>query len=126
MIVVTRLNGSRFAVNPDLIERIQENPDTTLVMVEGTTYVVRESLAEVIGLIADYRALVLATARGLPAVEGQRLSLVPRPPEDGADDEPDGEPDDGGAPHSGAGDGGAGDGGARGPGAATPLRPGQR
>ncbi len=50
MIAVTRLNGSRFAVNPDLIERIQENPDTTLVMVGGATYVVREGLPEVIGL----------------------------------------------------------------------------
>ncbi|WP_422934647.1 flagellar FlbD family protein [Sinomonas sp. P47F7] len=107
MIVVTRLNGSRFAVNPDLIERIQENPDTTLVMVEGTTYVVRESLAHVIGLIADYRALVLATASGLPVMEGQRLSLVPKPADGGGadDDEPDG---------------------ADGTGRATPLRPGQR
>jgi flagellar protein FlbD len=76
MIAVTRLNGSRFAVNPDLIERVQENPDTTLVMVGGATYVVRESLAEIIGLIADYRALVLATARGLTVGQGQQLSLV--------------------------------------------------
>ena len=35
MIVVTRLNDSQFAVNPDLIERIYANPDTTLVMVDG-------------------------------------------------------------------------------------------
>ncbi|WP_334170618.1 flagellar FlbD family protein [Sinomonas sp.] len=96
MIVVTRLNGSRFAVNPDLIERVQENPDTTLVMVGGATYVVQESLTQVIDLVANYRALILATARGLPATEGQHLSLVPRP---------DGEPE---------------------PSSATPLRPGQR
>ncbi|MDP5226335.1 MULTISPECIES: flagellar FlbD family protein [Arthrobacter] len=82
MIVLTRLNGSRFAVNPDLVERIQENPDTTLVMVGGTTYVVRESLSEVIGLIARYRALVVATAHGLPTAEGQHLTLVPSPDED--------------------------------------------
>lgn len=82
MIVLTRLNGSRFAVNPDLIERIQENPDTTLVMIGGTTYVVRESLTEAIGLIAGYRALVLAAARALPAVESQHLTLVPGTEED--------------------------------------------
>lgn len=76
MIAVTRLNGSRFAVNPDLVERIQENPDTTVVMVGGATYVVRESLAEVIGLIADYRALVLATARWLTVGEARPLSLL--------------------------------------------------
>jgi flagellar protein FlbD len=79
MIVVTRLNGSRFAVNPDLIERIQENPDTTLVMIEGTTYVVRESLLDVIDLIARYKAYILATARALPVVEGQHLTVVPDP-----------------------------------------------
>jgi flagellar protein FlbD len=76
MIVVTRLNGSRFAVNPDLIERIQENPDTTLVMVGGATYVVREGLAAVIRLVADYRALVLATARELPSREVRPLSVL--------------------------------------------------
>jgi flagellar protein FlbD len=79
MIVVTRLNGSRFAVNSDLIERIQENPDTTLVMVDGATYVVRESLTDVIDLIARYRAFILATASGLPVTEGQHLTVVPDP-----------------------------------------------
>ena len=77
MIAVTRLNGSRFAVNPDLIERVQENPDTTLVMVGGATYVVRESLPEVIALIADFRALVLATAHSYASDEGRRLTVVP-------------------------------------------------
>jgi flagellar protein FlbD len=76
MIAVTRLNGSRFAVNPDLIERIQENPDTTLVLVGGATYVVRESLTSVIGLIADYRAHVLATAQPLMGGHGRQLSLL--------------------------------------------------
>ena len=76
MIVVTRLNGTRFAVNPDLIERIQENPDTTLCMVEGHTYVVTESLADVIELITQHRARILTTARDLPAVDGPHLALV--------------------------------------------------
>jgi len=62
MIVVSRLNGSRFAVNPDLIERIQASPDTTLVLVDGTTYVVREELDAVIDMIAHYRARVIALA----------------------------------------------------------------
>ena len=79
MIAVTRLNGSRFAVNPDLIERIQENPDTTLVMVGGATYVVREGLPEVIGLIADFRALVIATAQHVVPGELRQLSVVPSP-----------------------------------------------
>ncbi|WP_159599273.1 flagellar FlbD family protein [Agromyces humi] len=62
MIVVTRLNGTTFAVNPDLIERVQEAPDTTLFMVDGSTYNVREHVADVIELIQGHRARVLAAA----------------------------------------------------------------
>ncbi len=86
MIVVTRLNGTRFAVNPDLIERIHESPDTHLVTLDGAAYVVLESLAEVVELIADYRAYVLSKARDFPAVTGYPLSLVPPP---GSDEDPD-------------------------------------
>lgn len=64
MIVVTRLNGSGFAVNPDLVERIQETPDTTLIMVDGAKYIVRESMADVIDLIAAYRARIVGMAYG--------------------------------------------------------------
>ena len=60
MIVVTRLNNSQFAINPDLIERIHSNPDTTLVMVDGAKYIVTESMDEVIDKIAHYRARVIA------------------------------------------------------------------
>jgi len=43
-----------------------------------------ESLAEVVELIADYRAYVLSKARDFPAVTGYPLSLVPpSDPEDG-------------------------------------------
>ena len=62
MITVTRLNGSQFAVNPDLIERIHENPDTTIVLVDGSTYIVTEPLSQVITTIAEYRARVIALA----------------------------------------------------------------
>ncbi len=62
MIIVTKLNNSQFAVNPDLIERITSQPDTTITMVDGVTYVVLEDLDEVIDLITEYRAKVLAIA----------------------------------------------------------------
>jgi flagellar protein FlbD len=77
MIVVTRLNRTRFAVNPDLIERIHASPDTTLVLVDGATFIVLESMDEVIDRITAYRARVLATAADsrssstdLPGVHG--------------------------------------------------------
>lgn len=62
MIVVTRLNDTPFAINPDLIERIHENPDTTLVTVDGAKYIVTESMNDVIDKIASFRARVLLLA----------------------------------------------------------------
>ncbi len=62
MIILTRLNQQRFAVNPDLIERIQETPDTTLAMVDGATFVVTETMDAVIDAIVAYRARVVAAA----------------------------------------------------------------
>lgn len=63
MIVVTRLNATRFAINADLIERIQENPDTVVFMVNGAKYVVTETMEEVISLVAAHRARVVSLAR---------------------------------------------------------------
>ena len=79
MIVLTRLNDAQFAINPDLIERIHANPDTTLVMVDGSKYIVTESMQAVIDRIAAYRALVISMARDIPPQVQERpgLGLVP-------------------------------------------------
>lgn len=80
MIVVTRLNNSQFAINPDLIERIHANPDTTLVMVDGAKYIITESLTDVIDKIAHYRARVIALTHEIsqsgPSIGGRPLGLV--------------------------------------------------
>jgi flagellar protein FlbD len=65
MITVTRLDRVRFAVNPDLIERAQAAPDTTLHMVDGHVFVIAESLDDLTDLIVAYRARVLAAAQAL-------------------------------------------------------------
>ena len=62
MIELTRLNGSPFALNADLIERIDVTPDTVLTLVDGAKYLVTESLAEVIDRIRGFRASVVARA----------------------------------------------------------------
>jgi len=79
MIVVTRLDGRHFAVNPDLIERIFESPDTTLVMADGARFIVTEAMAEVIDKIAHFRARVIAIAYnddGTTAHTSPRLSII--------------------------------------------------
>ena len=44
MITLTRLSGSVFALNADLIERIDATPDTVVTLVDGKKYVVTETL----------------------------------------------------------------------------------
>lgn len=72
MILVTRLNGPEFALNPDLVERAESTPDTVVTLVDGTKYVIAESVDELIRLVRLYRAGVLADA--------QRLSEAPVEP----------------------------------------------
>ncbi|RBY95164.1 flagellar protein FlbD [Blastococcus sp. TF02-8] len=60
MIRVTRLNGDQFALNPDLIEKVEGHPDTVAFLVDGTKYVVKESVDEVLQEIREYRAGILA------------------------------------------------------------------
>ncbi|MEN0022730.1 MAG: flagellar FlbD family protein [Microbacterium sp.] len=74
MITVTRLDHTRFAVNPDLVERIQESPDTTLHMIDGHVYVISESMDAVIDLIVTYRARVLGAAQAMTGAP-----IIPQP-----------------------------------------------
>ena len=65
MILVTRLNGPEFALNPDLVERAESTPDTVVTLVDGTKYVIAESVEQFISLVRGYRAAVLADAQRL-------------------------------------------------------------
>ena len=62
MIVVTRLHGSVLALNCDLIERVEATPRTILTMVDGSRYVVRESVAEIVDKVRAFRASVIVLA----------------------------------------------------------------
>ena len=65
MITLTRLNGGTFALNPDLIERVESTPDTTITLVDATRYVVREGLEEVVYRIREAKASVIALSHSL-------------------------------------------------------------
>lgn len=66
MICLTRLNGTRFALNPDLIMRADATPDTVLTLTDGTKYLVTESLQEVVELCVSFRARVAHAATEPP------------------------------------------------------------
>ena len=55
MIMVTRLDGREFYLNPHQIEYIELNPDTTLIMLSGKRLVVRENYEQVLSRIVAYR-----------------------------------------------------------------------
>jgi flagellar protein FlbD len=65
MIVLRRLNGPIFALNPDLIERVEANPDTVVVLVGGARYPVAEPVEDVLERIRTYRGQVIAAAHAI-------------------------------------------------------------
>jgi flagellar protein FlbD len=80
MIIVTRLHGGTVAVNCDLIERVEAAPDTVVTLVDGSRYVVRETVAEIVEKVRAYRASVVMLAGRLdPPAAGQHLYLLPNP-----------------------------------------------
>jgi flagellar protein FlbD len=94
MITLTRLTGAPFALNPDLVERVDCTPDTVITLVDGTKYLVSESLQEVSDTILGYRASIIALAGAYTASDEaasaatdltdrrrSRLSSVPSGPD---------------------------------------------
>lgn len=57
MILVTRLNKQLFYLNCDLIELIEETPDTLITMTTGKRFLVEESAQVVLEKIINYRNL---------------------------------------------------------------------
>ncbi len=54
MITVTRLNGKPLVVNAELIRSVEENPDTTITLINGDHIIVQESMAEVVDRAVEY------------------------------------------------------------------------
>ena len=59
MIEVTKLNGEKILVNPQLFEIVEETPDTVITMTTGKKIIVKESRQEVKNLVKLYRKDVL-------------------------------------------------------------------
>lgn len=55
MIEVTKLDGSKYWVNPHMIESMETNPDLTLSMLSGKKLVLKDTPSEVIERIIAYR-----------------------------------------------------------------------
>lgn len=55
MIDLTRFNGTTFTVNCDLIEVIEETPDTVVTLTTGKKLIVKESRQQIKNLVLSYK-----------------------------------------------------------------------
>ncbi len=60
MIEVTKINGSKVLINPDLMELVEETPDTVISFTTGRKIIVKESRQDVKNLVKLYRKEIFA------------------------------------------------------------------
>lgn len=60
MIEVTRLKGKKMMINAELIETVEETPDTVITLTNGKKFVVSESAEEVVSLVIGYKRKIFA------------------------------------------------------------------
>ena len=60
MIEVTKMNGRKVLVNSDLIELVEETPDTVVLFTTGRKIIIKESRQEVKNLVKSYRKDIFA------------------------------------------------------------------
>lgn len=72
MIKVNRLNGKELAINSDLIEFIEETPDTVISLTTGRKIIVGESVDDIIRKIVEYKRK-LTILPGLDRIYGDEV-----------------------------------------------------
>ena len=55
MILLTKINNAQVAVNCDMVQHIEETPDTVITLGNGVKIVVKEKMSEIIEKIVEYR-----------------------------------------------------------------------
>ncbi|MBO5095002.1 MAG: flagellar FlbD family protein [Lachnospiraceae bacterium] len=60
MIELTKLSGQKILVNCDLIELVEETPDTVVSFTTGRKIIVKESRQDVKNLVKSYRKDIFA------------------------------------------------------------------
>lgn len=62
MIELTKLNGSKFVLNGELIESVEETPDTVISTTTGKKLVVTEKANEVVEKVIQYKRKIFCKA----------------------------------------------------------------
>ena len=58
MVELTKLDDTPFVLNDDLIETIEETPDTTIRLTNKNYVIVKEPMMEVVRRVAEYRRAI--------------------------------------------------------------------
>jgi flagellar protein FlbD len=67
MIKLTRFNGEQFVLNAEHIEMVESTPDTVIRLLSGKTYLVRESVEQVVHAAIEYQRRI----HNIDVVSGQ-------------------------------------------------------
>ena len=79
MIAVHRITqpDHELYVNPDLIQVIEANPDTVIVLANGNRFVVSETAAEVAELVRQWRASIVTAVERPSRARARRAGYGP-------------------------------------------------
>ncbi|MBR1865428.1 MAG: flagellar FlbD family protein [Lachnospiraceae bacterium] len=61
MIELTKLNEIKFSVNAEIIEFVEETPDTVITLTTGKKILVKESRQEVTDLVIAYKRAIYSS-----------------------------------------------------------------
>lgn len=63
MIDVTKMNGASITLNAELIEAVEETPDTVITLTSGKKVLVKESRQEIKDLVITYRQDIISVLK---------------------------------------------------------------
>lgn len=62
MISVTRFNDSTLIINADLIQTVEETPDTVITLTTGTKFIVKEKSKEIVDKVVEYKRRIFVNS----------------------------------------------------------------
>ena len=62
MISVTRFNDSTLIINADLIQTVEETPDTVITLTTGTKLIVKEKSKEIVDKVVEYKRRIFVNS----------------------------------------------------------------
>ncbi len=60
MIFITRTNGTKLYINPELIQTVEATPDTVVTLMDSKKLIVRETPQEIAERFIEYRRKVMS------------------------------------------------------------------